>query len=94
MFFVRNAVISQRNGKLLLMFRIGNMRSSHLIQAQVRAQLVHKVGQKYLNLVRNITKLSINQVVTDEGETIYFYQQELKVCRIMRVTVNNIEIIR
>ena len=94
MFFVRNAVISQRNGKLLLMFRIGNMRSSHLIQAQVRAQLVHKVGQKYFNLVQIITKLSINQVVTDEGETIYFYQQELKVCGIMRVTVNNIEIIR
>jgi len=58
--FSKNAVISQRNGRLLLMFRIGNMRSSHLIQAQVRAQLVHKV-------------------VTDEGENIYFYQQELKV---------------
>ena len=41
--FFRNAVISQRNGRLLLMFRIGNMRSSHLLQAQVRAQLVHKV---------------------------------------------------
>ena len=39
----RNAVISQRNGRLFLMFRIGNMRTSHLIQAQVRAQLVHKV---------------------------------------------------
>jgi len=36
------------------------MRSSHLLQAQVRAQLVHKV-------------------VTEEGENIYFYQQELKV---------------
>jgi len=58
--FSKNAVICQRNGKLLLMFRIGNMRSSHLIQAQVRAQLVHKV-------------------TTEEGETIYFYQQELKV---------------
>ena len=41
---VRNAVISQRNGRLFLIFRIGNMRSSHMIQAQVRAQLVHKVG--------------------------------------------------
>ena len=35
--------ISQRSGRLFLMFRIGNMRTSHLIQAQVRAQLVHKV---------------------------------------------------
>ena len=42
------------------MFRIGNMRSSHLLQAQVRAQMVHKV-------------------VTDEGENINFYQQELAV---------------
>ena len=56
----RNAVISQRNGELVLMFRIGNMRSSHLLQAQVRAQMVHKV-------------------VTDEGENINFYQQELAV---------------
>ena len=43
-----------------MMFRIGNMRSSHLLQAQVRAQMVHKV-------------------VTEEGENIYYYQQELPV---------------
>ena len=28
---------------MVMMFRIGNMRSSHLLQAQVRAQMVHKV---------------------------------------------------
>ena len=56
----RNAVISQRNGEMVLMFRIGNMRSSHLLQAQVRAQMVHKVS-------------------TEEGEDIFFYQQELPV---------------
>ena len=45
---------------MVMMFRIGNMRSSHLLQAQVRAQMVHKV-------------------VTEEGENIYHYQQELPV---------------
>ena len=59
-FQFRNAVISQRNGEMVMMFRIGNMRSSHLLQAQVRAQMVHKV-------------------VTEEGENIYHYQQELPV---------------
>ena len=53
-------MISQRNGEMVMMFRIGNMRSSHLLQAQVRAQMVHKV-------------------VTEEGENIYYYQQELPV---------------
>ena len=77
------------------MFRIGNMRSSHLIQAQVRAQLVHKVNYNIFGIITswseeifaniwNIKSTSdqivrFQQVVTDEGENIYFYQQELKV---------------
>ena len=30
-----------RNGQLYLLFRVGNMRKSHLIEAHVRAQLIH-----------------------------------------------------
>ena len=41
---LRNAVITKRNGDLYLLFRVGNMRSSHLLEAHVRAQFVHKVG--------------------------------------------------
>lgn len=40
--FSRNAVICQRNGQLCLMFRVGDMRKSHIIEAHVRAQLIKK----------------------------------------------------
>ncbi|BET02833.1 Inwardly rectifying K channel [Nesidiocoris tenuis] len=40
--FSRNAVINQRDGQLCLMFRVGDMRKSHIIEAHVRAQLITK----------------------------------------------------
>ena len=39
--FSKNAVISLRNGQLWLMFRVCNMRKSHLIESHLRAQLLH-----------------------------------------------------
>ncbi|XP_012676991.1 ATP-sensitive inward rectifier potassium channel 12 [Clupea harengus] len=38
--FSHNAVIALRDGKLCLMFRVGNLRKSHIVEAHVRAQLV------------------------------------------------------
>ncbi|XP_037050312.1 G protein-activated inward rectifier potassium channel 3 isoform X3 [Bradysia coprophila] len=38
--FTKNAVICQRDGELALMFRVGDMRKSHIIGASVRAQLI------------------------------------------------------
>ncbi|XP_031832828.1 uncharacterized protein LOC116427068 isoform X2 [Nomia melanderi] len=38
--FSRNAVICQRDGELCFMFRVGDMRKSHIIGAAVRAQLI------------------------------------------------------
>ena len=40
--FSRSAVICQRDGRLCLMFRLGNMRTSSLIGATVRAQIIRK----------------------------------------------------
>jgi len=40
--FSKNAVISARDGVLYFMFRIGDMRRSHLLEARVRAQLIKK----------------------------------------------------
>lgn len=41
--FTKNAVICQRDNQLVLMFRVGDMRKSHIIGANVRAQLIkHK----------------------------------------------------
>lgn len=38
--FSKQAVICQRDGELCLMFRVGDMRKSHIIGATVRAQLI------------------------------------------------------
>ncbi|XP_067005936.1 G protein-activated inward rectifier potassium channel 4 isoform X2 [Anabrus simplex] len=40
--FSRNAVICQRDGYYCLMFRVGDMRKSHIVEAHVRAQLIRK----------------------------------------------------
>ncbi|XP_072224724.1 ATP-sensitive inward rectifier potassium channel 12 [Leuresthes tenuis] len=38
--FSKNAVIAMRDGKLCLMWRVGNLRRSHIVEAHVRAQLI------------------------------------------------------
>ncbi|XP_065088703.1 G protein-activated inward rectifier potassium channel 3-like isoform X2 [Ochlerotatus camptorhynchus] len=38
--FSKNSVICQRDGELCLMFRVGDMRKSHIIGASIRAQLI------------------------------------------------------
>ncbi|XP_060795760.1 G protein-activated inward rectifier potassium channel 1 [Neoarius graeffei] len=38
--FSQDAVISQRDGKLCLMFRVGNLRNSHMVSAQIRCKLI------------------------------------------------------
>lgn len=40
--FSRNAVICHRDGLPCLMFRVGDMRKSHIIEAHVRAQIIRK----------------------------------------------------
>ncbi|XP_028048021.1 uncharacterized protein LOC105835508 isoform X2 [Monomorium pharaonis] len=44
--FSRNAVICQRDGELCLMFRVGDMRKSHIIGASVRAQMIRNKTTK------------------------------------------------
>ncbi|XP_072225386.1 G protein-activated inward rectifier potassium channel 1 [Leuresthes tenuis] len=38
--FSQDAVISQRDGKLCLMFRVGNLRNSHMVSAQIRCKVI------------------------------------------------------
>ncbi|XP_060890245.1 ATP-sensitive inward rectifier potassium channel 12 [Labrus mixtus] len=38
--FSKNAIIALRDGKLCLMWRVGNLRRSHIVEAHVRAQLI------------------------------------------------------
>ena len=78
--FSKNAVITQRNGDLYLLLRVGNLRRSHLIEAHVRAMVIHhkrstKEGETAcydtqelgLNTEMNLRKNSI-QFDSDESE--------------------------
>ncbi|XP_059926265.1 G protein-activated inward rectifier potassium channel 1 isoform X2 [Gadus macrocephalus] len=38
--FSQEAVISQRDGRLCLMFRVGNLRNSHMVSAQIRCKVI------------------------------------------------------
>ncbi|XP_066140066.1 G protein-activated inward rectifier potassium channel 3-like isoform X2 [Euwallacea fornicatus] len=58
--FSRNAVISHRDGVPCLMFRVGDMRKSHIIEAHVRAQLIkHKVTKEGEHLPFFQTELKV-----------------------------------
>ena len=40
--FSRNAVVCNRDGKLTLLFRVANLRPSHLVEAHVRATVISR----------------------------------------------------
>lgn len=67
--FSRNAVICQRDGQLCLMFRVGDMREkSHLIGAQVRAQMIRPRATKegeYLSPFLTELKLNVDDYSSD-----------------------------
>ncbi|KAJ4920582.1 hypothetical protein JOQ06_016414 [Pogonophryne albipinna] len=44
--FSKNAVITLRDGKLCLMWRVGNLRKSHIVEAHVRAMLIRSYVTK------------------------------------------------
>ncbi|CAH2014315.1 unnamed protein product [Acanthoscelides obtectus] len=58
--FSRHAVINHRDGVPCLMFRVGDMRKSHIIEAHVRAQLIrHKVTKEGEHLPFFQTELKV-----------------------------------
>lgn len=59
--FSKNAVICQRDGCLCLMFRVGDMRKSHIIGASIRAQLIRSKTTKEGEILCNFqTELNVN----------------------------------
>lgn len=59
--FSRNAVVCQRDGFLCLMFRVGDMRKSHIIGASIRAQLIRPKTTKEGEILNHYqTELSVN----------------------------------
>ncbi|XP_055389792.1 G protein-activated inward rectifier potassium channel 3 isoform X2 [Condylostylus longicornis] len=79
--FSKSAVICQRDGELNLMFRIGDMRKSHIIGANVRAQLIRTKQTKEGELMSQYhTELEIG--ADDCGSDIFFIWPTLVVHRI------------
>ncbi|XP_050345949.1 G protein-activated inward rectifier potassium channel 3-like isoform X2 [Nymphalis io] len=59
--FSKHAVICQRDGELCLMFRVGDLRKSHIIGASVRAQLIRSRTTKEGELLSHYqTELELN----------------------------------
>ena len=85
--FSRNAVICQRDGQPCLMFRVGDMRKSHIIEAHVRAQMIKRKvtfsnphhSQLHFNQFFKYYNFLLKFKVTREGELLPFFQTELKV---------------
>ncbi|XP_063708999.1 G protein-activated inward rectifier potassium channel 4-like [Culicoides brevitarsis] len=71
--FSKNAVICRRDGNLCLMFRIGDLRKSHIIGASVRAQLVRrKVTKEGEIMAQYLSELDI-QTDDCQGNVIFIW---------------------
>ncbi|KPU80576.1 uncharacterized protein Dana_GF18763, isoform F [Drosophila ananassae] len=69
--FSKHAVICQRDGCLSLMFRVGDMRKSHIIGAGVRAQLIRTKSTKEGEVMTQyFTELEIG--TDDSGSDLFF----------------------
>ncbi|XP_037949894.1 G protein-activated inward rectifier potassium channel 3-like isoform X2 [Teleopsis dalmanni] len=69
--FSKNAVICQRDGFLTLMFRVGDMRKSHIIGAAVRAQLVRtRTTKEGEVMTQYFTELEIGS--DESGSSLFF----------------------
>ncbi|KAG5681936.1 hypothetical protein PVAND_011338 [Polypedilum vanderplanki] len=76
--FSRHAVICQRDGELTLMFRVGDMRKSHIIGANVRAQLIKTKTTKEGEIMSQYTtELSVG---TDGCASDLFFIWPMIVC--------------
>lgn len=67
--FSETAVVAMRDGKLCLMWRVANLRKSHLVEAHVRAQLL----QVRRILVRNSNRQKSSQTFGEILRYCIFY---------------------
>uniref|UniRef100_A0A182VVV5 Inward rectifier potassium channel C-terminal domain-containing protein n=1 Tax=Anopheles minimus TaxID=112268 RepID=A0A182VVV5_9DIPT len=79
--FSKNAVITLRDGELCLMFRIGDMRKSHIIGANIRAQLIRtKVSNEREVMPQYRTELELSS--DDCSSDVFFLWPQIVVHRI------------
>lgn len=76
--FSRNAVICLRDGEFCLLFRVGDIRKSHILEAHVRAQIIMKkvLCSKVLN--RSCTSSSMLCRVVAFAVVLYYFLLTLK----------------
>lgn len=71
--FTKNAVICKRDGKLCMIFRVGNMRYTSLVEAHVRAVYIGKrVTEEGEVLPYDQTEMKVGVGVKGEEDTILF----------------------
>ena len=71
--FSKNAVVCQRDGTNCLLFRVGNMRHSSLVEAHVRAILISKkVTQEGEVMPYAQTELSVGTDSEGEEDELFF----------------------
>ncbi|KAM4651967.1 G protein-activated inward rectifier potassium channel 4-like [Discoglossus pictus] len=76
--FSHMAVISVRDGKLCLMFRVGDLRNSHIVEASIRAKLIKSKQTKEGEFIP-LNQTDIN-VGFDTGDDRLFLVSPLIIC--------------
>ncbi|XP_064161189.1 G protein-activated inward rectifier potassium channel 4 [Anguilla rostrata] len=76
--FSHKAVVSLRDGKLCLMFRVGDLRSSHIVEASIRAKLIRSKQTKEGEFIP-LNQTDIN-VGFDTGDDRLFLVSPLIIC--------------
>ncbi|MEE6481935.1 hypothetical protein FKM82_013074 [Ascaphus truei] len=78
--FSNMAVISVRDGKLCLMFRVGDLRNSHIVEASIRAKLIKSKQTKEGEFIPlNQTDLNVG---FDTGDDRLFLVSPLIICHV------------
>ncbi|KAJ8289731.1 hypothetical protein GJAV_G00004630 [Gymnothorax javanicus] len=76
--FSHKAVVSLRDGKLCLMFRVGDLRNSHIVEASIRAKLIRSKQTKEGEFIP-LNQTDIN-VGFDTGDDRLFLVSPLIIC--------------
>ncbi|CAL8383107.1 unnamed protein product [Gadus morhua 'NCC'] len=77
--FSRTAVLSRRDGRLCLMFRVGNLRDSHMVSAQIRCKLIKKRRfHPFSELYTLCTKLGVPCFKDKEYQFLHEYCTAMK----------------
>ncbi|XP_062869646.1 G protein-activated inward rectifier potassium channel 2 [Trichomycterus rosablanca] len=76
--FSTNTVISMRDGRLCLMFRVGDLRNSHIVEASIRAKLIKSKQTKEGEFIPlNQTDMNVGY---DTGDDRLFLVSPLIIC--------------